>query len=138
MPKAPAPPVAVLKPSDLAPVTALNVKSLITWPAEGARLNAGRNEVRGVAWTGEGHVTRVDVAIGSDRDPQWREAALLDEPKPWSWRRWKFAFDAPTPGAIDLRARAADSSGQTQPETTPWNKSGYLWNGIDRVACEVG
>ncbi len=33
--------------------------------------------------------------------------------------------------------RAIDSLGDVQPETTPWNRSGYLWNGIDRVTCEV-
>ena len=42
------------------------------------------------------------------------------------------------PGPIVLRARATDSDGETQPEATPWNRSGYLWNGIDRVTCEVG
>jgi hypothetical protein len=36
-----------------------------------------------------------------------------------------------------VRARATDSSGATQPEASPWNKSGYLWNGIDHVSCEI-
>ena len=79
MPRVPAPPDAVLKPSDLVPVTALNVKSLITWPAEGARLAPGRIEVRGVAWTGDGHVTRVEVAVGPDGEPRWHPATSLGE-----------------------------------------------------------
>lgn len=140
MPKAPAPPDAVLKPSDLRPITFNNVKSVITRPAEGAKLRAGRHEVRGLAWTGEGHVTRVEIAVGPGPGPdrRWRPAKLLGEPRPWTWRPWRFEWDANAPGHMTLSARATDSAGATQPETTPWNKSGYLWNGIDQVTCEVG
>jgi len=137
MPRSPAPPDAVLKPADLVPVTALNVKSLITSPAEGSILQDRRVEVHGVAWTGEGHVTRVEVALGQGRDAQWRPATLLGQSKLWSWRQWTFAFDATSPGPMHLRARATDSRGEIQPEATPWNRSGYLWNGIDHVTCEV-
>ena len=138
IPKVPAPPEAVLKPSDVVPVTTLNVKSLITRPVEGARLSAGRLEVRGVAWTGEGLVTRVEVALGTEREPRWLTATLTGEPKPWSWRSWTCLVDVTSQGRAIVRARATDSRGETQPETTPWNRSGYLWNGIDRVTCEVG
>jgi sulfite oxidase len=134
LPKTPAPPDAVLKPSDLVPVTTLNVKSLITWPASGSKLSAGRHEVRGVAWTGEGVVTRVEVSTRTDG--QWRAATLLGEARPWSWRPWRIEWEA-SRGTTTVSARATDSLGATQPESTPWNKSGYLWNGIDRVACEV-
>lgn len=137
MPKTPAPPDAVLKPSDLVPVTAMNVKSLITWPAEGAKLIAGRHEVRGVAWTGDGHVERVDVALGKGDERKWRPAELVDEARPWSWRRWRCSVEVSAPNPVTISARATDSNGQTQPESTPHNKSGYLWNGIDRVSCEA-
>jgi DMSO/TMAO reductase YedYZ molybdopterin-dependent catalytic subunit len=135
MPRKPAPPDAVLTPADLVPLTFLNVKSLITAPGEGTKVGRGRVEVRGVAWTGEGHVTRVDVS--TDRDPTWRPATLLDDPRPGSWRRWSIALELTAPGATVLRSRATDSEGDTQPETTPWNKSGYLWNGIDRVTVNA-
>lgn len=140
MPKSPSPPEVVLKPSDLKPVTALNVKSLITWPLEGSILRAGANQVRGVAWTGEGRVTHVEVATqtGDQRAIIWVPATLEGEPKPWSWRRWRMEWNATIKGRTVLRSRATDTDGETQPETTPWNKSGYLWNGIDRVTCEVG
>ena len=139
MPKTPSPPDVVLKPADLKPVTAINVKSLITWPLEGATLHAGANEVRGVAWTGEGHVTHVEVAIQTDkRAIIWMPAILEGEPKSWSWRRWRMEWRGASKGQVVLNARATDSNGETQPERTPWNKSGYLWNGIDRVTCEMG
>jgi sulfite oxidase len=135
MPRTPVPPGAVLKPSDLVPLTFMNVKSLITAPAEGSVHAAGKIEVRGVAWTGQGHVTRVEFA--TDREPGWTRAILEGEGRQGSWRRWRIEWDASRPGSHTLRARATDSLGQTQPVATPWNRSGYLWNGIDEVKCEV-
>ena len=138
-PKVPAPPNVVLKPTDLVSVTALNVKSLITWPLEGARLQQGRQEIRGVAWTGEGHVTKVEVAFGgTDAEPRWRSAAIVGDATPWGWRPWRIAVDAVPRGSVVARARATDSNDGTQPDVTPWNRSGYLWNGVDRVTFEVG
>ncbi len=122
-------------PSDLVPVTWMNVKSLITSPSPDAALGLGRHEVRGVAWTGKGHVVKVEVS--SDQDPTWRVAELIGEPRQGSWRQFKIAWDAPSRGKYVLRARATDSEGEVQPEVSPWNKSGYLWNGYDQVACLI-
>jgi len=135
IPKTPAPPGAVLKPSDLVPLTFMNVKSLITSPAAGAVLNRGKQVIRGVAWTGAGHVTKVEYSVGSD--PKWRPATIQGEPRPGSWRPWTIDWEPPQPGTYTISVRATDSHGDTQPETTVWNRSGYLWNGIDRLTCEV-
>lgn len=133
LPKRPYPPGAEIPAAELEPLTTLNVKSLFARPSPGATLRAGRIEVRGVAWTGVGHITRVEVSI--DGVP-WRPADLNGPDVEGSWRTWHFAWDA-RPGPHELRARATDSRGQAQPEAPPWNKSGYLWNGIERLRCEV-
>jgi DMSO/TMAO reductase YedYZ molybdopterin-dependent catalytic subunit len=135
MPKVPTPPGVDLKPTDLVSVTTMPVKSLIARPAEGARLPAGRVEVRGVAWTGEGTVTKVEVAAAPGGP--WQPAEFLNEARPGTWRLWRARLVGARPGKLSLRARATDSSGQVQPESSPWNRSGYFWNGIDTVTCEV-
>ncbi len=135
LPRTPVPPGVNPPAADLGPVEWMNVKSLITSPGADARLTRGPLEVRGVAWTGEGHVVKVEVATAED--PTWREAELLDEPRQGSWRRFKLAWTPPAAGAFTLLARATDSRGEVQPETPPWNKSGYLWNGYDRVVCTI-
>jgi DMSO/TMAO reductase YedYZ molybdopterin-dependent catalytic subunit len=135
MPKVPTPPGVDIKPADLVPLTTMPVKSLIARPSAGARLSAGGIEVRGVAWTGLGHVTGVEVAT-SAAGP-WRPAAFQTEARPYTWRLWRTTIENARPGRLTLRARATDSSGATQPDVTPWNRSGYLWNGIDTVECEV-
>jgi DMSO/TMAO reductase YedYZ molybdopterin-dependent catalytic subunit len=138
MPKVPAPPDAVLAPSDLASLTFMNVKSLITWPDRGAKLAAGRQEIRGVAWTGDGVVEKVEVGLGDGADRVWKAATLVDPARPWCWRRWRVSIDLNPKGRATLAARATDSRGRTQAETSPYNRSGYLWNGFDVVTCEVG
>lgn len=137
MPRTPVPPGVDPDPEDMVPVTWMNVKSLITSPGLDAELTRGPTEIRGVAWTGEGHVVKVEVSTGAGPDAEWREAELLDKPRQGSWRRFKIAWEPPAPGKYVLRARATDSEGQIQPETYPWNKSGYLWNAYDQVACQV-
>ncbi len=117
------------------PVTWMTVKSLITWPRADQVLNAGPVEVRGIAWTGRGHVSKVEVSL--DGGGRWIEAALRDEPEQGGWRQWRLTWDPPGRGHHRMAARATDSMGQVQPETPAWNKSGYLWNGIESVDCEI-
>ncbi len=104
IPKTPALPGAVLKPSELVPLTVMNVKSLITAPANGTELKVGQHEVRGVAWTGDGHVTKVEYALG--QDPTWKPATLEGDPRQGSWRTWKFVWETDHPGTQSVRVRA--------------------------------
>ncbi|MFO0959070.1 MAG: sulfite oxidase [Isosphaeraceae bacterium] len=136
IPKVPVPPGVDVKPEDLDYVTSMNVKSLITSPRRDSTAKAGPVEIRGVAWTGdEGRIAKVEVAwIDGGR---WHEAELIGPDRPFAWRTWRLAADLPGPGPYAIRSRAADTRGQVQPESTPWNKSGYLWNAIDRVPVEV-
>ena len=135
MPRTPVPPGAAPAAVPLDPVTWMNVKSLITRPGRGGVLPAERVEVRGIAWTGQGHVTRVDVRIGpGDR---WQAATLLGDAEPGAWRPMAAGMGAGGARTVLIAARATDSMGQVQPETPAWNRSGYLWNGFDVVDCEI-
>jgi sulfite oxidase len=135
MPRTPVPPSAAPSAIPMNPVTWMNVKSLITWPQRGVDIPAGPVEVRGIAWTGRGHITKVDVRI--DQDDRWLSASLLGEPEQGPWRPWRLRWEPSRRGRHVIAARATDSMGQVQPESPPWNKSGYLWNGFDQVEFEV-
>jgi sulfane dehydrogenase subunit SoxC len=93
----------------------MDAKSIITEPAWPDRLTGpGWWEVRGLAWSGRGRITRVDIS--TDGGGTWQEAAL-DEPVqpkchtrfrlPWRW----------TGGEAVLMSRAADETGYVQPTT---------------------
>ena len=134
IPRNPVPPGTNPPPSELVPVTLMNVKSLIARPAPGAKLAPDDcREAVGVAWTGSGTIAKVEIRID---DAPWRPAALEGPDRPGAWRVWKLPLQL-KPGRHTILARAADSTGAVQPESTPWNKSGYHWNGIERVEFEV-
>jgi DMSO/TMAO reductase YedYZ molybdopterin-dependent catalytic subunit len=135
MPRTPVPAGAAPASVPADPVTWMNVKSLIAAPARGGELPAGPNEIRGVAWTGQGHITKVDVRI--DDEDRWHSASLLGDADPGAWRQWSLNWEPPRKGRHTITVRASDSMGQVQPESPPWNKSGYLWNGFDTVEFEV-
>jgi sulfane dehydrogenase subunit SoxC len=88
-------------------------KSIITRPSPGMTLNAaGLYEISGLAWSGYGKITKVEVS--ADGGGSWATAAL-QEPVlskavtrfrvPWRW----------TGGAATLQSRASDESGTVQP-----------------------
>jgi DMSO/TMAO reductase YedYZ molybdopterin-dependent catalytic subunit len=134
MPLTPQPPDAVLKAEELAPVAELVVKSLICRPTPERKLVAGRSRIEGFAWTGPRRVvSRVDVQID---DGPWVAATLDERVEADCWRGWRMDWVAGA-GKHTIAARATDSAGETQPATTPWNRSGYLWNGIQTVSVEV-
>jgi sulfane dehydrogenase subunit SoxC len=93
----------------------MDAKSLITEPAYPDTLTAkGWREIRGLAWSGRGRITRVEVSTDGGRT--WTDARL-DEPVlpkchtrfrlPWQW----------TGGEAVLMSRATDETGYAQPTT---------------------
>lgn len=130
------PPGKGVKPEAEHPVTALNVKSIVTAPVDGARVRSGTPVlVQGVAWSGDGaKVNRVEVSTDGGRT--WRDAELGPSPGAYSWRTFAHRW-TPAAGKATLMARASDDRGATQPRVSPWNPGGYLWNAIQTVDVEV-
>lgn len=134
-PTRPVTPGEAIAASDLKPVEAMAVKSLIAQPREGASLRLGPVTIQGVAWTGEDKIVSVEVSLDEGRS--WEQARLIGEDQPYGWRQWQYIWQA-TSGPRTILCRATDDRGVTQPETSPWNPSGFLWNGWDRVGVKVG
>ncbi|MCX5723978.1 MAG: sulfite oxidase [Nitrospirae bacterium] len=120
---------------DLKPVEAMIVKSLIAQPQAGAVLVSGPVMIQGVAWTGEGRIAGVDVSLDEGRT--WAQARLIGEDQPYGWRQWQYIWEATTAGPRTILCRATDDRGNRQPERSPWNPGGFLWNGWDRVSVTV-
>ena len=91
----------------------MDVKSVITRPSGGHVLPVrGPYEISGIAWSGRGRVSRVEISVG---DSQWYDSTL-SEPVltkaftrftlPWTWDGRD----------TRLRSRATDETGDRQPE----------------------
>ncbi len=111
------------------------VKSSITAPEDQSRLPAGAVTIRGIAWAGEEAIERVEVS--TDGGSRWRDAQLSQPKLNFAWRLWTLDWTPAQPGYYTILSRATDSAGRVQPIVPPWNPSGYLWNGIDRIGVTV-
>ena len=100
------------------------LKSAVALPW-GATLAAGRQRVRGFAWSPVGRITRVEWSL--DRGTTWAPAALREPNISRAWVRWDFEWDA-RPGDHVILTRATDEQGHTQPASIPWNAQGYGYN----------
>ena len=100
------------------------LKSAVALPW-GATLAAGRQRVRGFAWSPVGRITRVEWSL--DRGTTWAPAALREPNIARAWVRWDFEWDA-RQGDHVILTRATDEQGNTQPASIPWNAQGYGYN----------
>jgi sulfane dehydrogenase subunit SoxC len=111
----------------------IETKSVITHPSPGLTLKgAGLFEISGLAWSGYGKISRVEVS--ADGGKSWALAALQEPvlPKaltrfrlPWRWQG----------GPVVLQSRATDAFGYVQPTRAALiaergAKTFYHFNGI--------
>ena len=86
--------------------------------------------VRGIAFDG-GQGIR-EVAYSTDGGQTWREAQLGAELGRYSFREFTFGF-VPDRAAYDLRVRAWNRAGASQPMEALWNPAGYMRNVVESV-----
>jgi DMSO/TMAO reductase YedYZ molybdopterin-dependent catalytic subunit len=122
-------------PADASPLTTQVVKSAFELPV-GAQLPLGRPQIlRGRSWSGTGRIARVDVSLDGGRT--WRPARLAASHTDGAWVRWSYPWTPRLATHYDLRARATDVTGATQPVTVPFNDGGYLFGAIVRHPVTV-
>jgi DMSO/TMAO reductase YedYZ molybdopterin-dependent catalytic subunit len=120
---------------DVQPVTRMRVKAAIMSPRDGEAVPAGPLTVRGWAWSGEGAITRVEVAAGGGE--AWQPADLGAPADPQAWTPWQCTLPDVAPGRLVLRARAHDASGAVQPMVPEWNRLGYGNHAVRAVIVQV-
>jgi sulfane dehydrogenase subunit SoxC len=95
---------------------AVDVKSIITSPSHPGTVSAkGWHAVHGIAWSGHGRVTRVEVSTDAGRS--WHDADLLGESLPKSTVRFQHMWNWNGDETV-LLSRATDETGSVQPTRT--------------------
>jgi DMSO/TMAO reductase YedYZ molybdopterin-dependent catalytic subunit len=123
------------KPDTGEVVTAINLKSIITQPMTGERLNTGEVVVLGAAYAGEEHVDQVQVSV--DEGATWQVADFIGPDEPYAWRQWQYIWQANQSGEYTIKARARNDQGALQPDSASWNPLGYGNNGVAEHAVSV-
>jgi DMSO/TMAO reductase YedYZ molybdopterin-dependent catalytic subunit len=116
-------------------VTTTRVKSLITSPNRGGLLSVGTNLVRGIAWSGEAPIVKVEVSADDNRT--WHSATVDEPSSPYGWQHWEYQWEAGRPGHYLIRSRATDEKGNVQPLQATWNFRGYAVNSMHTVPVTV-
>ncbi|MEQ1949066.1 MAG: sulfite dehydrogenase [Bryobacteraceae bacterium] len=111
----------------------MDAKSLITRPSGGQKLSgAGSHEITGIAWSGRGKITRVEVS--TDGGKTWKDAALQQPILSKAFTRFALTWDWDGQPASIL-SRCTDDSGYLQPTQDELTAArghnyGYHNNGI--------
>jgi sulfane dehydrogenase subunit SoxC len=96
----------------------LGVKSVITRPSFGMTMSgSGLHEISGLAWSGAGRITRVDVS--TDGGATWSAARLQAPVLPKSVTRFRLPWEWRGEPAL-LQSRAVDDKGNVQPTRNAW------------------
>lgn len=90
----------------------MDAKSIITFPAYPTSLRPGWWEVTGLAWSGRGKITRVDVS--TDGGATWTRAELQEPVLSKCTTRFRYGWQYPGGEAL-LMSRAVDETGYVQP-----------------------
>jgi sulfite dehydrogenase len=123
-------------PLKTVPINRLNVRSFITSPASGARFQRGETiSLRGIAFDGGDGIGQ--VLLSHDGGANWRAAALGRDLGRFSFREWTASFKFDQPGAREIKVRAVNRAGQTQPMEPLWNPSGYMRNVVESIRVLV-
>ncbi len=126
-------------PKNMKVLESMPVRSIVTSPANGAKIAAGTKELklRGAAWAGDLTVKQVDIS--TDFGATWQKMTLAKPKNKFDWQRWTGTVKLPSDGYFEIWARATDSKGTSQPHQAGfWNPQGYGGNAMHRIAVLVG
>lgn len=133
----PVAPGAKVPEEDMCIIESMPVKSLITYPKSGARIQEGRSlKIRGHAWAGDLQVEKMHYSI--DFGATWLPCQLAPPKNRLAWQHWNAVVEFPEKGYYEVWAKATDVDGKAQPMLVPgWNPKGYLNNACHRIAVMV-
>ncbi|KWV52889.1 oxidase [Bradyrhizobium macuxiense] len=117
-------------PKATIPINRFTVRSFITSVADGAKLKAGRTLLRGIAFDGGKGIK--EVVVSTDGGKTWTPAKLGKNLGNYAFREWKLPVKLAA-GSYDLKVRATNNAGDTQPMDPLWNPAGYLRNVVETV-----
>ncbi|GLY14898.1 hypothetical protein LWF15_19615 [Kineosporia rhizophila] len=112
-------------PEGSGPLTRQVVRSAFELPFP-ASVPAGPQVLTGRSWSGGGRIRHVEVSTDG---ASWRRAIPHGPSARDGWSRWSIPW-RPSAGSYEVRARAVDEHGNTQPEVAEFNSFGYLFDAV--------
>jgi sulfite dehydrogenase len=117
-------------PKATIPINRFTVRSFITNVTDGAKLKPGGTTLKGIAFDGGKGIK--EVAVSLDGGKIWTPAKLGKDLGKYSFREWSLQVKLAA-GSYELKVRATNTGGDTQPSEPRWNPAGYLRNVVETV-----
>ena len=119
-------------PTKTIPIKRYNVRSFITNVQDGATVKAGeQSSLKGIAFDGGYGITEVSLSLNGGKT--WRAANLGKDLGKYSFREWTTDPVNVVAGQYELKVRAVNRVGETQPLEPLWNPQGYMRNVVETV-----
>jgi DMSO/TMAO reductase YedYZ molybdopterin-dependent catalytic subunit len=123
-------------PGKTVPIKRYNVRSFITNLKDGDKVKIGEKvKLKGIAFDG-GYGIK-EVLISSNGGKSWSSAKLGDDVGRYSFREWQASFTAQKAGDHEIKVRAVNRIGQSQPMEALWNPPGYMRNVVETVRVQA-
>ncbi len=122
-------------PAKTKPIGRYDVRSFITSLADGATVRADAPTLlRGIAFDGGYGIA--EVAVSTDGGGTWATATLGADFGKYSFRPWSLPVTLAA-GPHEIRVRAVNRIGQSQPLAPLWNPAGYMRNVVEAIRVEA-
>lgn len=123
-------------PAKTTPITKYTIRSFITNYQNGDKIKANEKiSLKGIAFDGGYGIREIFYSTGSGK--VWLPAKLGKDLGKYSFREWQTEPFTLIGGQYDLRVRAINRIGQTQPLEPLWNPPGYMRNVVETVRVAV-
>jgi DMSO/TMAO reductase YedYZ molybdopterin-dependent catalytic subunit len=118
------------------PIGRFNVRSFLTSARDGDVWRAGEEKLlRGIAFDGGSGIR--EVLVSMDGGNTWRAARLGEDLGRFSFREWTLRWPPVLPGPLEVRVKATNRVGESQPMEALWNPAGYMRNVVETVRVQV-
>ncbi|MDB6072739.1 MAG: oxidase [Verrucomicrobiaceae bacterium] len=112
------------------------VRSFITSLLDGAQIKAGKAmTLKGIAFDGGYGIREVQVSLNGGKT--WSDVTLGKDLGNYSFREWEVPGLKLPAGAHELKVRAFNRVGESQPLEAQWNPNGYLRNVVETTRIEA-
>jgi DMSO/TMAO reductase YedYZ molybdopterin-dependent catalytic subunit len=123
-------------PKSTIPIQQFKIRSFLTSLTDGSKLTSGRETLlRGIAFdSGQG---LTEVLISTDGGKTWQPAQLGKDLGRYSFREWTLPWTPAKTGSYEIKCRAFNRLGESQPLEPLWNPAGYLRNVVETTSVTV-